>query len=138
MVPAPTADAYKNADGRKVENRRVVVDVERGRTVPNWRPRRLAGGLGGTRMGGKDRNVVVSGRDLGTSIPDDPNRPKEEPRDRERDEKDRRDREREREREREGHRDRRAGGLPHLLSLSLLAPLLAPRPPARAQGSLRD
>jgi RNA recognition motif-containing protein len=28
--------AYKMADGRKVEGRRVVVDVERGRTVPNW------------------------------------------------------------------------------------------------------
>ena len=47
--------AYKNADGRKIENRRVVVDVERGRTVPNWRPRRVGGGLGGTRLGGKAR-----------------------------------------------------------------------------------
>jgi U1 small nuclear ribonucleoprotein len=28
--------AYKMADGRKVEDRRVLVDVERGRTVPNW------------------------------------------------------------------------------------------------------
>ena len=28
--------AYKMADGRKVEGRRVLVDVERGRTVPNW------------------------------------------------------------------------------------------------------
>lgn len=40
-------NAYKQADGRKIEGRRVVVDVERGRTVENWRPRRLAGGLGG-------------------------------------------------------------------------------------------
>lgn len=39
--------AYKMADGRKIEGRRIVVDVERGRTVPNWRPRRLGGGLGG-------------------------------------------------------------------------------------------
>ncbi|MCJ1354274.1 MAG: hypothetical protein MMC33_004261 [Icmadophila ericetorum] len=39
--------AYKMADGRKVEGRRVIVDVERGRTVPNWRPRRLGGGKGG-------------------------------------------------------------------------------------------
>ncbi|GAU39998.1 hypothetical protein TSUD_211190, partial [Trifolium subterraneum] len=38
--------AYKQADGRKIEGRRVLVDVERGRTVPNWRPRRLGGGLG--------------------------------------------------------------------------------------------
>ena len=28
--------AYKNADGKKVEGKRVVVDVERGRTVPSW------------------------------------------------------------------------------------------------------
>lgn len=29
--------AYKMADGRKIEGKRVLVDVERGRTVPNWR-----------------------------------------------------------------------------------------------------
>ena len=29
-------EAYKRADGKKVEGRRIVVDVERGRTVPNW------------------------------------------------------------------------------------------------------
>ncbi|DBA95332.1 hypothetical protein WJX82_000186 [Trebouxia sp. C0006] len=40
-------EAYKRADGKKVEGKRVVVDVERGRTVPNWRPRRLGGGKGG-------------------------------------------------------------------------------------------
>jgi hypothetical protein len=28
--------AYKLADGRKIEDKRVLVDVERGRTVPNW------------------------------------------------------------------------------------------------------
>lgn len=28
--------AYKMADGKKIEGRRVLVDVERGRTVPNW------------------------------------------------------------------------------------------------------
>jgi RNA recognition motif-containing protein len=28
--------AYKMADGRKIEGRRILVDVERGRTVPNW------------------------------------------------------------------------------------------------------
>ncbi|CAN6294030.1 unnamed protein product [Urochloa humidicola] len=45
-------NAYKQADGKKVDNKRVLVDVERGRTVPNWRPRRLGGGLGSSRMGG--------------------------------------------------------------------------------------
>jgi len=39
--------AYKRADGRRVDGRRILVDVERGRTVRNWKPRRLGGGLGG-------------------------------------------------------------------------------------------
>ncbi|GFN87305.1 U1 small nuclear ribonucleoprotein 70 kda [Plakobranchus ocellatus] len=55
--------AYKNADGKKIDGRRVLVDVERGRTVKGWRPRRLGGGLGGTRKGGPDENVRFSGRD---------------------------------------------------------------------------
>lgn len=54
--------AYKQADGRKLDNRRVLVDVERGRTVPNWRPRRLGGGLGTTRVGGEEVNQRYSGR----------------------------------------------------------------------------
>ena len=29
-------EAYKGADGKKIEGRRVLVDVERGRTVENW------------------------------------------------------------------------------------------------------
>ncbi|KAJ4878699.1 U1 small nuclear ribonucleoprotein 70 kDa [Raphanus sativus] len=45
--------AYKQGDGRKIDGRRVLVDVERGRTVPNWRPRRLGGGLGTTRVTGE-------------------------------------------------------------------------------------
>lgn len=40
-------DAYKLVDGRKIEGRRIVADVERGRTVDNWKPRKLGGGLGG-------------------------------------------------------------------------------------------
>lgn len=40
-------EAYKAADGRRIEGRRCLVDVERGRTVPQWRPRRLGGGKGG-------------------------------------------------------------------------------------------
>lgn len=50
------AAAYKQADGKKIDNKRVLVDVERGRTVPNWRPRRLGGGLGTTRVGGEEVN----------------------------------------------------------------------------------
>jgi len=41
--------AYKQADGKKIDGRRVLVDVERGRTVKGWLPRRLGGGLGNTR-----------------------------------------------------------------------------------------
>ena len=54
--------AYKNGDGKKVDGRRVLVDVERGRTVRNWRPRRFAGGLGGTRKGSENENERGSGR----------------------------------------------------------------------------
>ncbi|RMZ76889.1 hypothetical protein DV738_g4741, partial [Chaetothyriales sp. CBS 135597] len=39
--------AYKETDGLRIRDRRVVVDVERGRMVPGWRPRRFGGGLGG-------------------------------------------------------------------------------------------
>lgn len=54
--------AYKHSDGKKVDGRRIVVDVERGRTVKTWKPRKLGGGLGGTRRGGPDDNIRHSGR----------------------------------------------------------------------------
>ncbi|RVE42662.1 hypothetical protein evm_012691 [Chilo suppressalis] len=34
--------AYKHADGKKIDGKRVLVDVERARTVKGWLPRRLA------------------------------------------------------------------------------------------------
>lgn len=55
--------AYKHADGKKIDGRRVLVDVERARTVKGWLPRRLGGGLGGTRRGGPDVNIKHSGRE---------------------------------------------------------------------------
>jgi len=54
--------AYRAADAMKLDGKEIVVDVERGHTVPNWLPRRLNGGLGGTRLGGVDRNVTLPGR----------------------------------------------------------------------------
>ena len=39
--------AYKETDGMRIKDRKVTVDVERGRTVSGWRPRRFGGGLGG-------------------------------------------------------------------------------------------
>jgi len=88
-------EAYKDADGRKVKGRRILVDVERGRTVREWKPRRLGGGLGATRAGGKDVNQKFSGREpprVGTagytgSRPDMDSRP-----DRDRNRRDDRDR----------------------------------------------
>jgi len=87
--------AYKRADGKKLDGRRVLVDVERGRTVKGWLPRRLGGGLGGTRRGGPDVNVRHSGREDGGG------------RDRERYDRSRsRDREKRRKRSRSRSRDR--------------------------------
>lgn len=38
--------AFRQADGKKVDSRRVIIDAERGRTSKLWRPRRLGGGRG--------------------------------------------------------------------------------------------
>ncbi len=35
-------EAFDRADGRKIDGRRVLVDVERGRTVKGWKPRSAA------------------------------------------------------------------------------------------------
>eukprot|EP00041_Stephanoeca_diplocostata_P005248 m.58500 g.58500 ORF g.58500 m.58500 type:complete len:301 (+) comp15657_c0_seq1:162-1064(+) len=108
--------AFKHADGKKVEGKRIVVDVERGRTVKDWLPRRLGGGLGATRRGPPDVCIKTSGRvqpdrdsrdadrDRGRSRGDSRDR---ERRDRSRD-RERRDRSRDRDR-RGGDRDRRDG-----------------------------
>lgn len=51
-------EAYKSGDGRKIEGRRVLVDVERGRTVETWW---VQGGEGGRIqvMLGKGRSIGV-------------------------------------------------------------------------------
>jgi U1 small nuclear ribonucleoprotein len=61
--------AYDDADGMKLEGRKIVVDLERGRTMPDWRPRRLGGGIGNTRKGSAGENRVDSGRPIGSSCP---------------------------------------------------------------------
>ncbi|XP_046893921.1 U1 small nuclear ribonucleoprotein 70 kDa [Hypomesus transpacificus] len=106
--------AYKHADGKKIDGRRVLVDVERGRTVKGWHPRRLGGGLGGTRRGGADVNIKHSGRDDASRYDD---RPIGGERERERGVGERRERSRERERDKERgerrrsrSRERRRGG----------------------------
>jgi U1 small nuclear ribonucleoprotein len=55
-------DAFKAADAKKIDERRILVDVERGRTVKDWNPRRFGGGLGGTRLGSDRVNIRFSGR----------------------------------------------------------------------------
>ncbi|KAM9843640.1 U1 small nuclear ribonucleoprotein 70 kDa [Aulostomus maculatus] len=116
--------AYKHADGKKIDGRRVLVDVERGRTVKGWHPRRLGGGLGGTRRGGADVNIKHSGRDDASRYDDrslggdrDRGERRERSRDRERDKDRERRRSRSRERrrrsrsrDRERDRDRQIGG----------------------------
>lgn len=106
---SPFTAAYKNADGRKMDNRRVLVDVERARTVKGWLSRRLGGGLGGTRRGGPDVNIKHSGRedDRKRGVDDterDTDRVRS--RDRSRDRSRKRSRSREKEREREPRRRR--------------------------------
>ncbi|XP_076952643.1 U1 small nuclear ribonucleoprotein 70 kDa-like [Bidens hawaiensis] len=100
--------AYKQADGKKIDNKRVLVDVERGRTVPNWRPRRLGGGLGTTRIGGEEVNQRHSGREQqqsgGTTRSAEPRAHEE--RDREREKSHERVKEREREKSRERSHDK--------------------------------
>ncbi|XP_034450409.1 U1 small nuclear ribonucleoprotein 70 kDa [Hippoglossus hippoglossus] len=116
--------AYKHADGKKIDGRRVLVDVERGRTVKGWHPRRLGGGLGGTRRGGADVNIKHSGRDdasryddrtLGGDRERVDRRERSRERDREKDRDRRRSRSRDRRRrtrsrERERERERPTGG----------------------------
>eukprot|EP01091_Cochliopodium_minus_P019432 TRINITY_DN815_c0_g1_i1.p1 TRINITY_DN815_c0_g1~~TRINITY_DN815_c0_g1_i1.p1 ORF type:complete len:343 (-),score=139.36 TRINITY_DN815_c0_g1_i1:126-1154(-) len=43
-------EAYKHADAKKIDGRRIVVDYERGRTIKNWIPRRFGGGKGSSRI----------------------------------------------------------------------------------------
>ncbi|CAN6298843.1 unnamed protein product [Urochloa humidicola] len=56
-------NAYKKADGSKLDKKRLIVDVERGRTVPNWRPRRLGGGVGSSRISGEGADHKPAARD---------------------------------------------------------------------------
>ncbi|KAJ9119577.1 hypothetical protein QFC22_003286 [Naganishia vaughanmartiniae] len=43
----PVLAAYKDAEGIPIHHKKILVDVERGRTVKGWKPRKLGGGLGG-------------------------------------------------------------------------------------------
>lgn len=112
--------AYKHADGKKIDGRRILVDVERGRTVKSWRPRRLGGGLGGTRRGGPDDNIrhsgrveqwesSGSGREKERGERGERDRGEERSRKRSRSPRERRDRDRDRDRDREREKRRDRG-----------------------------
>lgn len=109
--------AFKQADGRKIDGRYIMVDVERGRTCAGWYPRRLGGGRGGARKlkgdkakalmdaiqgKGKDRRKSRSRRRSG----DRKRRDRDGDRDRDRDRDRERDRPRDKDKEREKDRDR--------------------------------
>ncbi|KAL7753414.1 hypothetical protein RI367_001189 [Sorochytrium milnesiophthora] len=47
--------AYKKAEGSQLLGKRILVDYERGRVMPGWKPRRLGGGLGGRKESGQLR-----------------------------------------------------------------------------------
>ncbi|KAN0034711.1 hypothetical protein ACTFIV_001243 [Dictyostelium citrinum] len=79
--------AYKQADGMKIDDRRIVVDIERGRVIKNWKPRKFGGGLGNTRAGGADVNQTFSGREMSESREKEKEKEKEREKERERMEK---------------------------------------------------
>merc|ERR1712232_1179527 len=53
-------NAYKQGDGKKIDGRRVMVDVERDRTVEGWFPRRLGGGRGPGRQGKPSKKKKIA------------------------------------------------------------------------------
>ncbi|KAL0721668.1 hypothetical protein Bca4012_036267 [Brassica carinata] len=108
--------AYKQGDGKKIDGRRVLVDVERDRTVPNWRPRRLGGGLGTTRVPGEkisgeeeqqqQPSQGRSSRSVEPSAREDREKSRDRGKEREHEQSRERSRERSHERSRERSRDR--------------------------------
>ncbi|CAD6188373.1 unnamed protein product [Caenorhabditis auriculariae] len=104
-------NAYKRADGVKVDGRRLAVDYERGRTQKSWLPRRLGGGKGDTRKT-RESKAVLEEREYANGMDRDRDRERsgsrgfESRRDSGRD----RDRDRRRSRERDGGRRDRDNG----------------------------
>ena len=50
-------EAVRRGDGRRVDDRRIIVDSELGRTKRSWLPRRLGGGKGECRRDRRDEEV---------------------------------------------------------------------------------
>merc|ERR1712146_42755 len=60
--------AYKLGMNRNIDGRCVIVDVERGRTVADWRPRRLGGGLGGQTRVNRAKHLITKQIDAAESL----------------------------------------------------------------------
>eukprot|EP01061_Rhynchopus_euleeides_P018605 TRINITY_DN30761_c1_g1_i1.p2 TRINITY_DN30761_c1_g1~~TRINITY_DN30761_c1_g1_i1.p2 ORF type:complete len:376 (+),score=106.56 TRINITY_DN30761_c1_g1_i1:71-1129(+) len=82
--------AYKYSAGKVIGSRRIIVDKEKGRIVKNWRPRRLGGGLGRTRVGASSQNEPPARKVVAPPPRDDRDRDRGD-RDRDYDRRDRRD-----------------------------------------------
>lgn len=117
-------NAYKQGDGKKIDGRRVMVDVERSRTVEGWTPRRLGGGRGPGRLGKPSKKkqkkmmaLETKEKEKDPSPPPrvekvkekerEPREPKEKVKEKEKDRERDRERDREKDREKEkGEKDR--------------------------------
>merc|ERR1712039_572825 len=99
-------NSYKQGDGKKIDGRRVMVDVERGRTVEGWMPRRLGGGRGPGRVGKPSKKKQKQMREAAKAEKEKERGDRD--RDRDRKEKDDgKDRDRGRDRDRGGDRDKK-------------------------------
>jgi U1 small nuclear ribonucleoprotein len=58
-------NAYKHADGKRIDGRRIMVDYEQGRTTKGWKPRRLGGGKGNSRAT-RQKGEYVAKEDIET------------------------------------------------------------------------
>jgi len=95
-------NAYKQGDGKKIDGRRVMVDVERGRTVEGWFPRRLGGGRGPGRVGKpKKKKKIAAALAAKEAERKEKDKEKDEKKDKEK------DRERSKDRDREKDKDRK-------------------------------
>mmetsp|Transcript_48652 Transcript_48652/g.126885 ORF Transcript_48652/g.126885 Transcript_48652/m.126885 type:complete len:320 (+) Transcript_48652:98-1057(+) len=99
-------NAYKQGDGKKIDGRRVMVDVERGRTVEGWLPRRLGGGRGPGRQGKPSKKKAKL---LALQEKAKDKEKEDRGKDKEKDDKKDKDRDRDREKDRDADRDRDRG-----------------------------
>ena len=66
---ADMKEAYKMGDGKRIDGRRVLVDVERSRTVEGWLPRRMGGGRGPARFTPKKMKAAALSERMRRPLP---------------------------------------------------------------------